>query len=103
MLLALAAGLRRGEIDSLSWPQIDFERALIRVEATESSGLKTADSRGEVAIERFYRKDHCLAGGGVRCPYWPSRLILMARIYLGLLSIRASETQSCSETQKNEK
>jgi integrase len=30
MLLALAAGLRRGEIDSLAWHQIDFERALVR-------------------------------------------------------------------------
>ena len=51
MLLALAGGLRRGEIDSLTWPQIDFERALIRVEATESASLKTADSRGEVPID----------------------------------------------------
>ena len=51
MLLALAAGLRRGEIDSLAWPQIDFKRALIRVEATESASLKTADSRGEVPID----------------------------------------------------
>jgi integrase len=51
MLLALAGGLRRGEIDSMTWPQIDFERALIRVEATESARLKTADSRGEVPID----------------------------------------------------
>ena len=51
ILLALAAGLRRGEIDSLGWPQIDFERALIRVEATESASLKTAGSRGEVPID----------------------------------------------------
>jgi integrase len=51
MLLALAAGLRRGEIDSLAWHQVDFERALIRVEATESANLKTADSRGEVPID----------------------------------------------------
>ncbi len=51
MLLALAAGLRRGEIDSLAWHQIDFNRALIRVEATESASLKTADSRGEVPID----------------------------------------------------
>ena len=51
MLLALAGGLRRGEIDSLAWPQIDFERALIRVEPTESTSLKTADSRGEVPID----------------------------------------------------
>jgi integrase len=51
MLLALAAGLRRGEIDSLAWHQIDFDRALIRVEATESASLKTAESRGEVPVD----------------------------------------------------
>ncbi|MGA7215568.1 MAG: tyrosine-type recombinase/integrase [Terrimicrobiaceae bacterium] len=51
MLLALAAGLRRGEIDSLAWHQIDFERALIRVESTEAASLKTADSRAEVPID----------------------------------------------------
>jgi len=51
MLLALAAGLRRGEIDSLAWHQIDFERALIRVESTEAASLKTADSRGEVPVD----------------------------------------------------
>ena len=51
MLLALAAGLRRGEIDSLAWSQIDFKRDLIRIEATESASLKTADSRGEVPID----------------------------------------------------
>ena len=51
MLLALAAGLRRGEIDSLAWHQIDFERALIRVESTEAASLKTTDSRAEVPID----------------------------------------------------
>jgi integrase len=51
MLLALAGGLRRGEIDSLAWHQIDFERALIRVEPTETANLKTADSRGEVPFD----------------------------------------------------
>ncbi len=51
MLLALAAGLRRGEIDSLRWDQIDFVRGLIRVENTESATLKTVDSRGEVPID----------------------------------------------------
>ena len=51
MLLALAAGLRRGEIDSLAWHQIDFERALIRVESTETASLKTAGSRAEVPID----------------------------------------------------
>jgi integrase len=51
MLLAISAGLRRGEIDSLTWGQIDFGRQLIRVEVTEKAGLKTADSRAEVPID----------------------------------------------------
>lgn len=51
MLIALAAGLRRGEIDSLCWHQIDFERGLIRVEHTDKASLKSADSRGEVPID----------------------------------------------------
>ena len=51
MLLALSAGLRRGEIDSLCWHQIDFGRQLIRVESTDKASLKTADSRGEVPID----------------------------------------------------
>ena len=51
MLLALSAGLRRGEIDSLCWHQVDSGRELIRIESTEEASLKTADSRGEVAID----------------------------------------------------
>jgi integrase len=51
MLLALSAGLRRGEIDSLCWHQIDFNRQLIRVESTDKASLKTADSRAEVPID----------------------------------------------------
>jgi integrase len=51
MLLALSAGLRKGEIDSLQWHQIDFSRQLIRVESTDAASLKTADSRDEVAID----------------------------------------------------
>ena len=51
MLLALSAGLRRGEIDSLCWHQVDCERELLRIEPTERAGLKTADSRAEVAID----------------------------------------------------
>lgn len=51
MLLALAAGLRRGEIDSLCWHQVDFERELLRIETTDRAGLKTADSRAEVPID----------------------------------------------------
>lgn len=51
MILALAAGLRRGEIDSLCWGQVDFNRQLIRVEETEKGGLKSRDSRAEVPID----------------------------------------------------
>lgn len=51
MILALAAGLRRGEIDSLCWGQVDFNRQLIRVEETEMGGLKSRDSRAEVPID----------------------------------------------------
>jgi integrase len=51
MLLALAAGLRRGEIDSLAWHQIDFDRALIRVENTETASLKSVESRAEVPVD----------------------------------------------------
>jgi integrase len=50
MLLAMSAGLRKGEIDSLQWHQLDFTRQLIRVESTEAASLKTADSRDEVAV-----------------------------------------------------
>ena len=52
ILIALAAGLRKGEIDTLCWHQIDFERGVIRVEATDTANLKSADSRGEVPIDR---------------------------------------------------
>jgi integrase len=51
VLIALAAGLRKGEIDTLCWHQIDFERGVIRVEHTDTASLKSADSRGEVPID----------------------------------------------------
>jgi integrase len=51
VLLALAAGLRKGEIDTLCWHQIDFDRGLIRVEHTDKANLKSADSRGEVPLD----------------------------------------------------
>jgi len=50
-LLAIGAGLRRGEIDSLCWHQVDTKKCLIRVEVTESASLKTTDSVGEVDID----------------------------------------------------
>jgi integrase len=51
MLLALAAGLRRGEIDRLLWRNVDFARGRIIVEESEHGQLKSADSRGTVDID----------------------------------------------------
>src|SRR6266480_5269998 len=51
VLIALAAGLRKGEIDTVCWHQIDFERGVIRVEHTDKANLKSTDSRGEVPID----------------------------------------------------
>jgi integrase len=51
LVLALGGGLRRGEIDKLLWRQLDFDAELIRIEATETGGLKTPDSAGVVPID----------------------------------------------------
>ena len=52
LLLALGAGLRRGEIDRLLWRQVDFAAGVIHVETTEAGGLKSEDSAGDVPIDR---------------------------------------------------
>jgi len=46
MLLALGAGLRRGEIDRLLWRHVDFAKSQIFIEESEHGGLKTR-IRGE--------------------------------------------------------
>jgi hypothetical protein len=51
MLLALSAGLRKGEIDSLQWHQVDFTRQLIRIEFTDAARLKSDKSCGDVPID----------------------------------------------------
>jgi integrase len=51
LLLALGAGLRRGEIDRLLWRQIDFNTGVIHIETTEAGGLKSSDSAGDVPID----------------------------------------------------
>jgi integrase len=50
-LLALGAGLRRGECDRLLWGAVDLARSVIRVEVTEVGALKTSDSAGTVQID----------------------------------------------------
>ena len=51
MVLALAAGLRRGEIDRLLWRNVDFTGGRIIIEESEHGQLKTEDSRGAVDID----------------------------------------------------
>lgn len=51
ILLGVAAGLRRGEIDRLQWDHVDFRRRQIFVEATEAGEVKSDDSRGAVDID----------------------------------------------------
>jgi integrase len=49
--LALYAGLRRDEIDTLTWRQVDFERGSIHVMTTEHGRVKSADSERVVDID----------------------------------------------------
>ena len=51
LLLAIGAGLRRGEIDNLLWRQVDFKSAAIHIEATEAGALKSEDSAGSVPLD----------------------------------------------------
>ena len=66
LLLALAAGLRRGEIDALLWRNVDFTSGTVRVEATEEGELKSEDSSGLVPIDEttvaLLRGFHAKAG-----------------------------------------
>lgn len=50
-ILAVACGLRRGEIDSLLWRQVDFDQGLIRVERTEFADLKSSSSAGDIPLD----------------------------------------------------
>jgi integrase len=51
MLLALGAGLRRGEIDRLLWRNVDLTGGRIIIQESEHGQLKTEDSRGAVDID----------------------------------------------------
>lgn len=50
-ILGLFCGLRKREIDLLTWGQIDFEKGLIRIERTEYFAPKSEDSAGEVDLD----------------------------------------------------
>jgi integrase len=51
ILLALGAGLRRGEIDSLCTTQLDFQQSQIRVMTTDMFQTKTEGSEGIVFVD----------------------------------------------------
>jgi integrase len=50
-ILGLLVGLRKKEIDLLTWAQVDFEKAVIRIERTEFFSPKSEDSIGEVDLD----------------------------------------------------
>ena len=52
ILLALVAGLRRGEIDQLLWRNVDLDGGRIIVDSSEHGRLKTPESHGEVDIDQ---------------------------------------------------
>ena len=51
ILLALGAGLRKAEIDSLQWQQVDSAKNVIRVMSSETFETKTAGSQAEVFVD----------------------------------------------------
>ncbi len=49
--LGLLCGLRKREIDLLTWAQVDFGKGVIRIERTEYFQPKSEDSSGEIDID----------------------------------------------------
>ena len=45
------AGLRRNEIDKLSWTAFRWDEGIIRIEATQFFRPKTSDSEGDVLVD----------------------------------------------------
>jgi integrase len=66
-LLATMAGLRRNEIDKLQWQAFRWTSGVIRIEPTEHFTPKTADSGGDVPIDKelvaLFRGWHAKATG----------------------------------------
>ncbi len=50
-VLALCCGLRRNELDKLTWRQVDFDKGVIRIETTRFFKAKSEDSLGEVDLD----------------------------------------------------
>ena len=51
LLLALGAGLRRSEIDTLTFDQVDFAKNMLRMHVTAEGRRKTNCSEGDVPID----------------------------------------------------
>jgi hypothetical protein len=51
LLLAVTAGLRRREIDTLQWSAFRWSEGVVRIEATKWFQPKSEDSLGDVAID----------------------------------------------------
>jgi integrase len=66
-LLALFAGLRRGEIDRLEWSSFDWKSQKLHIEITEHLALKSGDSVGTVDLEpqliKIFRVFHSQSTG----------------------------------------
>jgi Integrase len=50
LVLGLFSGLRRGEIDRLTWAQVDFEAGGLSLEATQHGDVKSSHSAGFVKL-----------------------------------------------------
>jgi integrase len=51
LILALGCGLRRDEIDTLAWSQVDYARNQIRIETTEHTTAKSDESEALVDVD----------------------------------------------------
>lgn len=51
LVLALCCGLRRNEIDKLTWRQVDLNKGVIRIETTRYFSAKSEDSLAEVDLD----------------------------------------------------
>lgn len=47
----MGAGLRRKEVDTLRWKQLDFANNRIRIETNELTRTKSAESEGEIDVQ----------------------------------------------------
>lgn len=66
-LLGLTAGLRRGEIDGLEWQAFKWNQAVVRIENTDTTSVKTRASVGNVPLDAEvmaeFRKYHAQRTG----------------------------------------